>query len=70
MALMFPMQLVISLLVLLAIIGASLGFGAVRKFVLTKDGSIDIGVSIFVTWSIRFFAAVMILMVCYSVLIT
>ncbi|EYU44506.1 hypothetical protein ABFS82_08G059200 [Erythranthe guttata] len=53
--------LAIFLLVSLAITGAWLGFWVVRKLVLTEDGSIDIGVSHFVTWSIRIVACVMIL---------
>ncbi|KAI3451912.1 hypothetical protein Pfo_008577 [Paulownia fortunei] len=53
--------LAIFLLVFLVIAGAWLGFWVVRKLVLTEDGSIDIGVSHFVTWSIRIVASVMIL---------
>ncbi|GFP93882.1 hypothetical protein PHJA_001532500 [Phtheirospermum japonicum] len=49
------------LLVFLVIIGAWLGFWVVRKLVLTEDGTIDIGVSHFITWSIRIVASVMIL---------
>ncbi|KAL6530023.1 hypothetical protein OROMI_028668 [Orobanche minor] len=49
------------LLVFLVISGAWLGFWVVRKLVLAEDGSIDIGVSYFVTWSIRIVASVMIL---------
>ncbi|XP_051126864.1 uncharacterized protein LOC127248532 [Andrographis paniculata] len=51
----------IFLLVFLAIFGAWLGFWAVRKLVLSTDGSIDTGVSHFVTWSIRIVGSVMIL---------
>ncbi|KAL3618874.1 hypothetical protein CASFOL_037102 [Castilleja foliolosa] len=51
----------IFLLVFLVIVGAWLGFWVVRKFVLSEDGTIDIGVSHFVTWSIRIVASVMVL---------
>ncbi|KAK4416346.1 hypothetical protein Salat_2460100 [Sesamum alatum] len=53
--------LAVFLLVFLVITGAWLGFWVVRKLVLTEDGSIDIGVSHFITWSIRIIASVMIL---------
>ncbi|KAK4477441.1 hypothetical protein RD792_016664 [Penstemon davidsonii] len=53
--------LAIFLLVFLVITGAWLGFWVVRKLVLTEEGSIDIGVSHFVTWTIRIIASVMIL---------
>ncbi|KAK4393485.1 hypothetical protein Sango_1819300 [Sesamum angolense] len=53
--------LAVFLLVFLVIAGAWLGFWVVRKLVLTEDGSIDIGVSHFITWSIRMVASVMIL---------
>ncbi|CAA0841063.1 Uncharacterized conserved protein (DUF2215 [Striga hermonthica] len=54
-------SLAILLLVFLVITGACLGFWVVRKLVLTADGSIDFGVSQFVTWSLRIVASVMIL---------
>lgn len=53
--------LVIFLLLFLILAGAWLGFWVVRKLILTEDGSIDIGVSNFVAWSIWIFGAVMIL---------
>ncbi|KAL6573058.1 hypothetical protein OROHE_002534 [Orobanche hederae] len=56
-----PVLLAMLLLVFLVISGAWLGFWVVRKLVLAEDGSIDIGVSYFVTWSIRIVASVMIL---------
>ncbi|KAL8476911.1 hypothetical protein ACS0TY_029276 [Phlomoides rotata] len=52
--------LLILLLVALLIFGSFLGFWFVRKLVLT-DGSIDSGVSHFVSWSIRIVASVLIL---------
>ncbi|KAL0332351.1 UNVERIFIED_CONTAM: hypothetical protein Scaly_2136600 [Sesamum calycinum] len=53
--------LAVFLLVFIVIAGAWLGFWVVRKLVLTEDGSIDIGVSHFITWSIRMVASVMML---------
>ncbi|XP_076959641.1 uncharacterized protein LOC143635783 [Bidens hawaiensis] len=49
------------LLVFVVLCGAWLGFWAVRKLVLTEDGSIDTGVAQFVAWSIRIVASSMIL---------
>ncbi|CAI9111259.1 OLC1v1011437C1 [Oldenlandia corymbosa var. corymbosa] len=49
------------LFLFLGIAGSWLGFWVVRKLVLAEDGSIDVGVSHFVAWSIRILASVMIL---------
>ncbi|KVH93454.1 Transmembrane protein 194 [Cynara cardunculus var. scolymus] len=49
------------LLACVVLTGAWLGFWAVRKLVLTEDGSIDTGVAQFVAWSFRIVAASMIL---------
>ncbi|KAK9071024.1 hypothetical protein SSX86_009592 [Deinandra increscens subsp. villosa] len=49
------------LLVFVVLCGAWLGFWAVRKLVLTEDGSIDTGVAQFVAWSIRIVASSLIL---------
>ncbi|KAI3803839.1 hypothetical protein L1987_32001 [Smallanthus sonchifolius] len=49
------------LLAFVVLCGAWLGFWAVRKLVLTEDGSIDTGVAQFVAWSIRIVASSMIL---------
>lgn len=57
------LQLAIFLLLFLVIAGAWLGFWVVHKLVLAEDGSIDIGVSHFVAWSIRFIASALILQV-------
>ncbi|XP_073156167.1 uncharacterized protein [Henckelia pumila] len=54
-------EMVLFLLVFVTIFGAWLGYWVVRKFVLTEDGSIDIGVSHFVTWAIRIVSSMMIL---------
>ncbi|XP_011012069.1 PREDICTED: uncharacterized protein LOC105116412 isoform X2 [Populus euphratica] len=53
--------LVIFLLAFIALTGAWMGFWAVRSFVLTEDGSIDISTSHFVAWSIRVLAVVLII---------
>ncbi|XP_030492502.2 uncharacterized protein LOC115708659 isoform X1 [Cannabis sativa] len=53
--------LVLFLLVLNFLAGAWLGFWAVRKCILTKDGSIDLSTSHFVEWFIRILSAVLIL---------
>ncbi|KAJ6379030.1 hypothetical protein OIU78_029117 [Salix suchowensis] len=53
--------LAIFLLAFIALTGAWVGFWAVRSFVLTEDGSIDISTSHFVAWSIRVLAVVLIL---------
>lgn len=45
----------VSVFVLLCIIlaGAALGFWIVRKFILSEDGDVDIGVAQFVKWAMR-----------------
>ncbi|XP_057784430.1 uncharacterized protein LOC131001838 isoform X2 [Salvia miltiorrhiza] len=53
--------LLIFLIVFLLITGSWLGFWVVRKLVITEDGSVDDGVSLFATWSIRIIASVLIL---------
>ncbi|KAG7565088.1 NEMP family [Arabidopsis suecica] len=53
--------LAIVLVVFVFIFGAWSGFWTVKKFVVTNDGSIDTGTTIFVSWSIRAFAVVLIL---------
>ncbi|PNT26283.1 hypothetical protein POPTR_007G005500v4 [Populus trichocarpa] len=53
--------LAIFLLAFIAFIGAWMGFWAVRSFVLTEDGSVDISTSHFVAWSIRVLAVVLII---------
>ncbi|KAB5547467.1 hypothetical protein DKX38_010873 [Salix brachista] len=55
------LDLAIFLLAFIALTGAWVGFWAVRSFVLTEDGSIDISTSHFVAWSIRVLAVVLIL---------
>ncbi|CAH1426203.1 unnamed protein product [Lactuca virosa] len=49
------------LLAFIVLLGAWLGFWAVRKLVFTEDGSIDTGVAHFVSWSFRILASSMIL---------
>jgi len=57
------LQLAILLVVFVFMLGAWSGFWTVKKFVVTKDGSVDISTSIFVSWSIRAFAVALILQV-------
>lgn len=61
----YVVQLLKFLIVFLLISGSWFGFWAVRKLVLTEDGSIDAGVSHFVTWAIRVVASVLILQVLF-----
>lgn len=55
----------VSVFVLLGIIlaGAALGYWVVRKFVLSEDGSVDVGIAQFVMWAMRIVAAVFIFQV-------
>ncbi|KAG7627928.1 NEMP family [Arabidopsis thaliana x Arabidopsis arenosa] len=53
--------LAILLVVFVFMLGAWSGFWTVKKFVVTKNGSVDISTSIFVSWSIRAFAVALIL---------
>ncbi|GAB4846881.1 hypothetical protein Ancab_025889 [Ancistrocladus abbreviatus] len=54
-----PLAVFVFLFISLA--GAWMGFWVVRKLILTEDGSVDASVSQFVAWSIRIWAAAMIL---------
>ncbi|KDP32088.1 hypothetical protein JCGZ_12549 [Jatropha curcas] len=53
--------LAIFMLAFVVLAGAWMGFWAVRKLVLTEDGSVDISTAHFVAWSIRILAIIMIL---------
>ncbi|KAI3789006.1 hypothetical protein L2E82_01790 [Cichorium intybus] len=53
--------LAVFLLAFVVLSGAWLGFWAVRKLVLTEDGSIDTGVAQFVSWAFRILASSLIL---------
>lgn len=46
------------LLVGITLSGAALGYWAVRKFVLSSDGTVDAGIALFVKWAMRIFALV------------
>lgn len=48
------------LLVGIVLAGAALGHWIVRKYILSEDGSVDMGVAQFVRWAMRFTAAVFI----------
>lgn len=43
--------------------GAALGYWIVRKFVISKDGSVDAGVAQFVKWAMRMIGATSVLQV-------
>ncbi|GLJ29191.1 hypothetical protein SUGI_0575730 [Cryptomeria japonica] len=62
----------VALFLLLCIVftGAGLGFWGVRKLVLLEDGSVDRGISQFVTWVIRIVASVMFLQSSYDSLLS
>ncbi|XP_031272125.1 uncharacterized protein LOC116130531 [Pistacia vera] len=47
----------IFLLVGIVLTGAALGYWIVRKFVISKDGTVDVGVAQFVKWAIRIIAS-------------
>ncbi|KAJ6763255.1 TRANSMEMBRANE PROTEIN (DUF2215) [Salix purpurea] len=51
----------IFILVGIVLTGAALGFWMVRKFVISKDGSVDDGVAQFVKWAMRMIASTFIL---------
>ncbi|XP_015578522.1 uncharacterized protein LOC8283377 [Ricinus communis] len=55
----YPLAIFLVAFVVLA--GAWMGFWAVRKLVLTEEGSVDISTSYFVAWSIRILGVIMIL---------
>lgn len=55
------LYLAVFFLLFISLTGAWLGFWAVRKLILTEDGSIDTTVSQCVAWSIRILGAVMVL---------
>ncbi|XP_043718553.1 uncharacterized protein LOC122666570 [Telopea speciosissima] len=42
--------------------GAALGYGIVQKFVISEDGTVDVGVAEFVKWAMRVMAMIFILM--------
>ncbi|KAB2058627.1 hypothetical protein ES319_A11G246100v1 [Gossypium barbadense] len=47
----------IFVLVVIILLGAALGYWMVRKFVISNDGSVDVGVAQFVKWAMRIVAA-------------
>ncbi|KAJ1409116.1 NEMP family [Sesbania bispinosa] len=57
------MHIPVAVFVLLGIflVGAALGYWIVRRFVISKDGSVDAGVAQFVKWAMRIIGAVFIL---------
>ena len=61
----FPISIQVYIFILVGIVltGAALGFWMVRKFVISKDGSVDDGVAQFVKWAMRMIASTFILQV-------
>ncbi|OVA16432.1 Transmembrane protein 194 [Macleaya cordata] len=49
-----PVSILVFVLVILA--GAGLGYWIMRKFVISKDGSVDVGIAQFVKWAMRIIA--------------
>lgn len=59
-------QVAVFVVVGLVLAGAALGYWIVRKFVISEDGSVDVGVAHFVKWGMRLIASTFIFQVCYS----
>lgn len=57
------MQVFIFVLVGIILAGAALGYWIVRKFVVSKDGRVDVGIAQFVKWSMSIFGTAAILQV-------
>lgn len=55
------------MLVGVVLAGAALGYWIVRKFVISKDGTVDSGVAQFVKWAMRIIATTIIFQVCYCI---
>lgn len=60
----FFLQVAIFVLVGIVLAGAALGYWIVRKFVISKDGTVDVGVAQFVKWAMRIIASTSIFQVC------
>jgi hypothetical protein len=65
-SLFFFLQVSIFVLVGLILAGAVLGYWIVRKFVISKDGSVDVGIAHFVKWAMRIIGTTFILQVLYK----
>ncbi|PKA45827.1 hypothetical protein AXF42_Ash018378 [Apostasia shenzhenica] len=57
------------LLVGIVLAGAALGYWIVRKYVLSEDGTIDVGIAQFVKWAMRIIAVVLILQSSFDALL-
>jgi hypothetical protein len=64
----FLVFLQVSIFVLVGIVlaGAGLGYWIVRKFVISEDGSVDVGIAHFVKWAMRIIGTTFILQVLYN----
>lgn len=58
------LQVAIFLFLGIFLSGAALGYWIVRKFVISKDGNVDVGVAQFVKWAMRIIGATSIFQVC------
>jgi len=57
------LQVSIFLLVAIVFTGAGFGYWMVRRFILSKDGSVDAGIAQFVKWAMRVVATLFIMQV-------
>ena len=62
--LLICLQVAIFLLLGIVLSGAALGYWIVRKFVISEDGNVDVGVAQFVKWAMRIIGATSIFQVC------
>lgn len=60
---MFCWQVSVFLLVGIILVGAALGYWIVRRFVVSKDGTVDVGIAQFVKWAMRIIGTTSILQV-------
>jgi cationic amino acid transporter 1 len=55
----------IFLVVAVVLTGAGFGYWMVRRFIISKDGSVDAGIAQFVKWAMRVVAIFFITQVCF-----
>jgi hypothetical protein len=59
------LQVSIFLVVAVVLTGAGFGYWMVRRFIISKDGSVDAGIAQFVKWAMRVVAIFFITQVCF-----
>lgn len=59
------LQVAVFVLVGIVIAGAALGYWIVRRFIVSEDGVVDVGIAQFVKWAMRAVATTFILQVCF-----